>query len=44
MFRGSEEVPERVTDEKGRQVQKRIWDDLTKILNSVEPGCVERVL
>ncbi|KAE9380885.1 NAD(P)-binding protein [Stipitochalara longipes BDJ] len=38
------EVPAWVTDEKGRQLQKRIWDDLARILNPVEPGCVDRIL
>ena len=43
-FHHSVEVPDSVTDEKGRLLQKRIWEDLAKILDAVEPGCVERVL
>jgi hypothetical protein len=44
MVRDSDEVPTWVTDEHGKQLQKRIWDDLARILNSVEPGCVDRIL
>ncbi|PMD31033.1 NAD(P)-binding protein [Hyaloscypha variabilis F] len=40
----NDEVPTWVTDENGKQLQKRIWDDLARILNSVEPGCVDRIL
>lgn len=40
----SVEVPDRVTDEEGRLLQKRMWEHFAKILDSVEPGCVERVL
>jgi len=43
-FHLSVEVPDRVTDEEGRQLQKRIWEDLAKILDSVKPGCIEGVL
>lgn len=40
----SDKIPESVTSEKGRLLQKRIWEDLANILESVEPGCVGKVL
>jgi hypothetical protein len=38
------QVPSWVTDEEGKQAQKRIWDDIANELESIERGCVKRIL
>lgn len=38
------DVPDWVTDEEGKAMQKRMWDALAEVLESVEPGCVEAML
>ena len=43
-FHLSDEVPYRVMDEKGQRLQRRVWEDLAKILDCVKPGCMEGVL
>lgn len=37
-------VPSWVTDDEGKAVQKRAWDDIAKELERIEPGCVQRLL
>ncbi|KAB5539318.1 hypothetical protein GE09DRAFT_314072 [Coniochaeta sp. 2T2.1] len=37
-------VPEWVTDESGRNIQKRLWKELSGMLNDIEPGCLIRAL
>ncbi|KIX04845.1 uncharacterized protein Z518_05716 [Rhinocladiella mackenziei CBS 650.93] len=38
------QVPEWVTNEEGKQAQKRVWDDIAKELDSLMPGCVKILL
>lgn len=38
------QVPNWVTDEEAQKVQKRVWDDVAKELESTQPGCVKRVV
>jgi hypothetical protein len=33
-----------VNDEEGKQSQKRVWDIIARELESVEPGCVKKIL
>jgi hypothetical protein len=37
-------VPSWVTDEEGKQAQKRVWDDIANELDSIEPDCVKKIL
>lgn len=39
-----ERVPNWVTDEKGIEGQKRVWDLIARELETVEPGCVKKIL
>ncbi|PYI16255.1 NAD(P)-binding protein [Aspergillus violaceofuscus CBS 115571] len=41
---GESDVPNWVTDEEGKAMQKRMWDAVAEVLESVEPGCVEAML
>jgi hypothetical protein len=38
------QVPSWVTDEEGKQAQKCVWDDIANELESIEPGCVKKIL
>lgn len=38
------EVPSWVTDEEGQKGQKRVWDDVIRVLNAAAPGCLDRLL
>jgi hypothetical protein len=29
-----------VTDNAGREMQKRVWDSVSRRLNTIQPGCV----
>ena len=37
-------MPSWATDEEAKALQKRIWDDVAKELEAVEPGCVKKIL
>ncbi|KAK9422872.1 hypothetical protein SUNI508_04539 [Seiridium unicorne] len=37
-------VPDWITDEEGQRTQQRVWDDIVKELESVEPGYVQYAL
>ncbi|KAM0812460.1 hypothetical protein AB5N19_12451 [Seiridium cardinale] len=37
-------VPDWITDEEGQRTQQRVWDDIVKELELVEPGCVQNAL
>ncbi|KAH8653628.1 hypothetical protein BX600DRAFT_489307 [Xylariales sp. PMI_506] len=39
-----ERVPEWVTDDEGKALQKKIWEDIAKELDIIVPGCVEKAL
>ncbi|KAK7414071.1 hypothetical protein QQX98_007103 [Neonectria punicea] len=39
-----DKVPSWVTDEEGRKWQKNLWDVMAKELETIEPGCVKKVL
>ncbi|RAH68064.1 NAD(P)-binding protein [Aspergillus aculeatinus CBS 121060] len=41
---GEKDIPDWVTDEEGKAMQKRMWNALAEVLESVEPGCVEAML
>ncbi|CAJ2502794.1 Uu.00g101880.m01.CDS01 [Anthostomella pinea] len=37
-------IPTWVTDAKGTAMQKQLWDNVAKRLETIEPGCVSRIL
>jgi hypothetical protein len=37
-------IPDWAKDDEAKIVQKRIWDDLAKELESIAPGCVKKIL
>ncbi|PYH78604.1 NAD(P)-binding protein [Aspergillus uvarum CBS 121591] len=41
---GENDVPNWVTDDEGKAMQKRMWDAVAEVLESVEPGCVDAML
>ena len=40
MLVSSYRVASWITDDKGRKMQSRVWDSVSKRLNDIEPGCV----
>ena len=37
-------MPSWITDEEGKVSQKRVWEVIAKELESIEPGCVKKIL
>jgi hypothetical protein len=37
-------VPSWITDEEGKKSQKAVWEAIANELESIEPGCVKKVL
>jgi hypothetical protein len=44
IYDSRKQLPDWAKDDEAIVLQKRIWDDVAKILESVEPGCVKEIL
>ena len=38
------QVPDWAKDQEAKKVQKRVWDDVAKELDSIQPGCVRKIV
>ena len=43
-YRLRNQVPDWAKDQEAKEVQKRVWDDVAKELESIQPGCVKKIV
>ena len=41
---GSHYVPDWICNDSGKTIQKRLWQEVSQMLDGIEPGCVNRAL